>query len=262
MRRLIFTNQKGGVGKTASVVNLGAALARAGRRTLLVDADPQGNTTQTFAPPKLSLTITDVLLANAQPEDAIVPTAEHEQLFVLPCEPRFANFATRAREMNEAVPQLVMRQRLQGLTDFDYILIDTGPSLDLAVVNALAFADEAWVPVDSSAFALSGLQRITQIAEQLRTSIPGTTVVVRGAFLTMAERGTLAVEEVQHYLRQRYPDQACHTSISRSVKMKYALAHHQSIFRYDPKSRLVEEYLSLTQEILAHERQPVQTRIG
>jgi len=263
MRKLVFCNRKGGVGKTASAINVAAGLGLNGKRTLVIDLDSQMNATQVLADGIMGVTVTDVLLGGAAPEEAIVPTSE-DNVFLLPGAEDFANFPGRAREVNEALPQLVMRERLKGLSSFDYVIVDCPAALDLSVINALAFGSEAWVPIETSSFAVVGIHRLQSIIQKLRDSFNNTQITLAGVFMTLVNPQTISFRNVADHLRQHFGDQACRTAINRAEDIKYALGHHQSIFTYAPGSRAAEQYLALTNEIAAYERhwERLQTRVG
>lgn len=252
-RKLVFVNRKGGVGKTASAINVSAALGRRGRRTLLIDATEQQDSTQVLAPTNVRQSLYDVLLGDVAPEDAIIPTAE-ERLFLLPSDERFANFPTRVREANEAAPQIVMRQRLEAIEGFDYIVLDVGNSIDLAVVNALAYAQEAWIPAKPAEESLTALYRIQRLIQAIRSGFPQTTITVCGVFLTLAKPHTHALAETAGHLAEHHGDLFCQTIITDRVELTYAMGNHQSIFTYAPNSKSAEQYQALTKEIIAYEQ--------
>lgn len=259
MRRLVFINQKGGVGKTTSAINIAAALTRLKRRVLLIEANDSANVTFVLGRGEPRHTLYDVLMGEVPPAEAIIPTAE-EGLFLLPSDATFSNFATRAREVNEAVPQLVMREQLKTITDFDFVILDAPPTLDLAAVNALAYADEAWIPVEPSLTSVQGLDRLMGMIEALRTNFPQTRIAPAGIFLNLADHRTLAVPQVLDHLRRHYPTLLCETIISKSARLNYATASRQSVFAYDPFSRAANQYLDLTHEVVAYAQQPA--RVG
>ena len=253
MRKLVFANQKGGVGKTTSAIHVGAALARRGKRVLLIDADSSMNATRVLAgKQEFPYSLADVVLGDIAPGDAVIPTSE-EGLFLLPASAKFANFVTRAQEVNPAAPQLVLHRKLAGLKGYDFVILDPPPTLDLTVVNALAYATEVWVPVEAEIFSLDGLDRLQGIVEALRENFPQTKIVIGGIFLTSANPRTLAVPQVIKHLRKRGIATVCKTMITRSVQIQYAMARGQTIFSYYPPSAVAEQYQELTKEILAYE---------
>jgi chromosome partitioning protein len=254
MRKLVFANQKGGVGKTTSAIHVGAALARGGKRVLIVDADSSMNATRVLAGGRqYQYTLADVVLGDTPPSDAVIPTGEN-RLFLLPAAANFANFVTRAQEVNPAAPQLVMHRKLAGLKGYDFVILDPPPTLDLTVVNALAYATEVWVPVEAEIFSLDGLDRLHGIVEALRENFPQTKIAIAGIFLTSASPRTLAVPQVLQHLRKRGIAPVCKTMITRSVQIQYAMARGQTIFAFYPPSAVAEQYESLTKEILAYDR--------
>lgn len=253
MRKLVFANQKGGVGKTTSAIHVGAALGRQGKRVLLIDADSSMNATRVLAGQKeYPYSIADVVLGDIAVNDAVIPTDE-EGLSLLPSAAKFANFVTRAQEVNPAAPQLVMHKKLAPLKGFDFVILDPPPTLDLTVVNALAYASEAWVPVEAEIFSLDGLERLQEIIDALRQNFLQTKITIGGVFLTSANPRTLAVPQVMKHLRKRSELAVCKTMITRSVQLQYALARGQTIFRYYPPSPVAQQYVDLTKEILAYE---------
>ena len=262
MRKLVFCNRKGGVGKTASAINVAAGLGRHGQRTLLIDLDSQTNATHVLSRTPSQETITDVVLGSTPPNEAIVATTE-KNVFLLPGAEDFANFAVRAREVNEALPQLVLQQRLASIEGFDFVVVDTPASLDLTVVNALAYADEAWVPVEASSFAVQAIHRLDDMIRTLRDHFQDTTIVLAGVFTTLVNPRTISFQNVIAHLRQNFPDQASQVAIHRAEDIKYALSNHQSIYAYAPRSMVAQQYSLLTNEIIAYEpKAQVQTRVG
>ena len=231
---------------------------------MLIDLDSQANASKVLARDTFSITITDVLLGDYPATDAIVNTTQNN-LWLLPGAESFASFAVRAKDVNEAVPQLVMRERLKDLTSFEFVVLDTAASLDLTVVNALTFADEVWVPVETSSFAVDAIHGLATIVGTLRSNFQETTIALAGVFMTLVNPQTISFRDVGRHLQKHFPQQICRTYISRAEDIKYALSRHQSIYAYAPESLPAQQYSSLTREIIAYaaqSEQRVQQRIG
>ena len=248
MITIAVTNEKGGVGKTTTAVNLGSALASMGRRTLLVDIDPQLNATSHLGlPGDLRPSIHDVVLGDVDPAAAVVTTPYHG-LAVLP-----SSGAMAAAEV-ELTPQMArevrLRTSLSRLTGFDRVLIDCPPSLGLLTINALVAADFAVIPVQCEYLALEGLAQLTATIEAVKARL-NPRLEVLAILLTMEDRRNRLSEQVAEEVIRHFSSRVTTTRIPRSVRLAEAPSHGQPIDAYDPGSRAAKAYADLAREIEA-----------
>lgn len=244
-RIIAIANQKGGVGKTTTAINLSASLAVAEQRLLAIDLDPQGNLTSGFGLEKAS-GLYEALLSGAPLPD---PAPTHlSYLWVVPADPDMAGLevelaAGSGREFR-------LKTMLNGLRDqYEYIVLDTPPSLGLVAVNALTAADSILVPIQCEYFALEGLGAFLGTLERIRAALnPG--VVLEGVLLTMADDRTNLSQQVSADVRSHFGEQVFKTTIPRSIRLAEAPSFGKPIILYDIKSRAAESYLSLAREIL------------
>jgi len=247
-RVLAVANQKGGVGKTTTAVNLGAGLAELGYRVLVIDLDPQGNATTGLGIDGRSfeLSMYDVVIKDAKLEDAIEPTSM-KNLFVAP-----ATIDLAGAEI-ELVPtfsrELRLRKALESVVgDFDYILIDCPPSLGLITVNGLAAADEVLVPIQCEYYALEGLGQLLRnvhlVQANLNEKLEVTTIV-----LTMYDGRTKLAEQVADEVRAHFGNKVCRNVIPRTVRISEAPSFGQPITAFDPTSRGAIAYRELAKEV-------------
>jgi chromosome partitioning protein len=247
-RIIALVNQKGGVGKSTTAVNLGAALAVQGRRVLVVDCDPQGNTTTGFGIDKLSIKrdIYDVLLQDAAIEDVLQPT-ELELLSLLPAT---INLAGAEIELVSALSRETrLRQALLPIAkSYDFVLIDCPPSLGLLTVNALTAAEEIIIPVQAEYYALEGLSQLTKVVHRVREAL-NPTLHVSGVLVTMFDGRTRLAMEVLDELEKFFPEQMFKTQIPRNIRLSEAPSFGKPVILFDVKSRGAQAYLSLAREI-------------
>ncbi|MGZ4031775.1 MAG: ParA family protein [Tumebacillaceae bacterium] len=248
-RVIAVANQKGGVGKTTTAVNLGACLASLGKRVLLIDIDPQGNTTSGIGINKADVRydIYDVLINEVAAADAILPTSS-ENLSILPATIQLAGaeielVPTMSREVR-------LRQALQPLkSQYDYMLIDCPPSLGLLTVNSLTASDSVLIPIQCEYYALEGLSQLLNTIRMVQKHL-NTSLEIEGVLLTMLDArtnlGLQVIEEVKKYFREKVYS----TVIPRNVRLGEAPSHGQSIIQYDPRSRGAEVYLELAREVV------------
>jgi chromosome partitioning protein len=259
MRRIAVINQKGGVGKTTTVANLGVALARMGQRVLLIDLDPQAHLSLHLGvePSQVNLTIYQVLTEMLPIEQACI--AISDQLHMVPSH---IDLAAAEMELASAVGrELILRDQLaQQQGQYDILLIDCPPSLGLLTINALACADEVFIPLQPHFLALQGLSKLLQtvslVAQRLNHSLR-----VGGILLCMHESNTRLAVEVADNVRQ-FLDSGRNravpwskavffkTRIRRNIKLAEAPSHGQSIFEYDKRSAGAVDYVSLAKEVL------------
>ena len=247
-RVLAVANQKGGVGKTTTSVNLGAALAELGFRVLVIDLDPQGNATTGLGidARNFELSMYDVLMRDSSLEDCVEPTSM-KNLFVAP-----ATIALAGAEI-ELVPafsrELKLKKSIESIIDdFDYVLIDCPPSLGLITVNALAAADEVLVPIQCEYYALEGLSQLMRnvhlVASNLNPKLDISTIV-----LTMYDARTKLADQVANEVRLHFGAKVCRSVIPRTVRLSEAPSFGQPITAFDPASRGAIAYRELAKEV-------------
>ena len=247
---IAIANQKGGVGKTTTSVNLGAGLAQVGKKVLLVDIDAQGNATTGVGIEKSELDqcIYNVLVEDADVQGVIQKTAT-ENLDVLP-----ATIQLAGAEI-ELVPTISREVRLQRALqpvrdEYDYIIIDCPPSLGLLTINALTAADSVIIPVQCEYYALEGLSQLLNTVRLVQKHL-NKNLVIQGVLLTMLDArtnlGIQVIDEVKKYFR----DKVYRSIIPRNVRLSEAPSHGKPIMQYDAKSRGAEVYIDLAEEVIA-----------
>jgi chromosome partitioning protein len=241
-------NQKGGVGKTTTAINLGSCLAVLGLRTLVVDLDPQGNATTGLGldPRGMQSTMYDVLMRELPLENCIEATAV-KNLFVAP-----ASLDLAGAEI-ELVPafsrELRLRRAVDAVaSDFDYVLIDCPPSLGLLTVNGLAAAGEVMVPIQCEYYALEGLGQLLRNVDLVRRSL-NPPLEVTTIVLVMYDARTRLSDQVVAEVRQHFGDKVCRTVVPRTVRLSEAPSFGQPIITFDPLSRGAVAYRELAREV-------------
>ena len=245
---IAFANQKGGVGKTTSAVNIAASLGVLGYRVLLIDLDPQGNATSGLGVLKKNLkkTVFDFLVENASAEEVIVDT-QYPGLSLIPTQTTLARaeYELGATEGGE----YIMRQKLEPLRKtYDYIIIDCPPSLGMLTVNAMASSDGVVIPMQCEFFALEGLSQLVFTISRIRTHY-NQSLAVTGILVTMYNGRLRHSELVLEELRKHYPENLIETSISRNVKLSEAPGFGVPVWYHDKNCKGSQEYLAAAREL-------------
>lgn len=247
-----IANQKGGVGKTTTAVNLSAYLAFVGKRVLLLDIDPQCNATSSLGldKNKVSASTYEVLLGNITPARALLKNARLS-LSILPASPALA--AAEIELVGELAREYRLRQALAAEADkYDYVLIDCPPSLGLLTVNALTAAGGVVIPVQCEYLALEGLSQLTRTVQLVRQRL-NPQLEIRGLVMTMYDARTALSQQVVHEVESYFGDKVFKTRIPRNVRLSEAPSHGQPIMTYAPSSPGGQAYRSLAQELIAQD---------
>jgi chromosome partitioning protein len=252
-RIIAVANQKGGVGKTTTAINLAASLAAAERRVLAVDADPQGNLTSGLgrkaAGPRPS--IYQVIIDQQPLEEVLLPT-ELPHLDLVPSDRNLTGAEV------ELVPLLAREYRLKealagAAPRYDYVFIDCPPSLGLLTINALAAAQSLLIPLQCEYFALEGISELMSTLRRVQRALnPG--LKIEGVLLTMVDERTNLTQQVMAEIREHFKDKVFSTTIPRSVRLGEAPSFGKPILLYDIRSKGAEAYLDLAKELMSHEK--------
>lgn len=242
-------NQKGGVGKTTTVINLSACLAEQGKRILMIDIDPQGNTTSGIGVDKnaLKFTVYDALIGNSAAENCIVETNQ-ENLFLIPSSVALAGAEIELTSLNER--ELKLKECIDSIKDkFDFIFIDCPPSLGLLSINALSAVDSVLIPIQCEYYALEGVSQLMNTIKLVKKGL-NPDLEVEGVVLSMFDGRTNLSIQVVEEVKKYFKGKVYTTMIPRNVRLAEAPSFGLSIIKYDEKSKGAEAYMELAEEFL------------
>jgi len=251
MKVVAVANQKGGVGKTTTTVNLAASLAEKGKRVLIIDIDPQANATSSFGLGELEgHGLYDALMGDASITERILPT-RMEHLFIVTADLDLAGAEIEVARMDDHLGRLRLAiQPLRNDPAFDVVLLDCPPSLGILMTNALAAADEVLIPIQCEYFALEGLSKIVQVIGQIQQNGINPELCIGGILMTMFDSRTNLAQQVVAEVRNHFKEKVFQTVIPRSVRLGEAPSFGRTILEHDPNGAGASSYRALAAEFI------------
>lgn len=247
-RVIAVTNQKGGVGKTTTSINVAYFLSKMGKRTLIIDFDPQGNATSGLGIDKqeLGATMTEVIMRQIRLAKVVLPT-EYKDLYLAPSTSHLANTEVELAQADGRFARL--REALNGVIDYDYIIIDSPPSLSLLTVNGLVAADYVLLPVQAEFYALEGLGQLLESMKLIRKGL-NPSLKLLGVLPTMMDSRTTLSSQVYDEIKKYFPDKIFKSTIPRNIRLAEAPSHGAPVGVYDRFSKGSRAYKALAKEIV------------